>query len=254
MFNHLFFDEPVCLGDAFVMNAIVHHYASECTKLYYPVKDHFYDTLSCLYKECNNIEIYRWQNHDIRDEFVRANNISLIKSLPLDTTVLHRVNCELEHIHIHWPQQIYDNFNILFSRRYTDFKMPSNIEGQDELYDKLTGGEKEYILLHRFSGTNLNGIEIDVNGFREIYKLGPPIKIIEIIEGTTTNMLQYKRLIENATEIHCIPSSFFNLVDSMIPEVNGNLFFHDIRRNSIMRVNSRWNKHLWNVVSYGARF
>jgi hypothetical protein len=66
-------------------------------------------------------------------------------------------------------------------------------------------------------------------------------------------MLQYKKLIENAAEIHCVASSFFNLVDSMIFDLKGVPIFHDIRRNSLMKVNSRWNEYKWQVVTYGIR-
>jgi hypothetical protein len=136
--------------------------------------------------------------------------------------------------------------------RYLDFHFPKYVEGTEELYNRLTEGEKDYILVHRFSSDHPDGIPINLKDYRK-ERGAPDVKVIEIREGQTDNMLKYKKLIDNALEIHCIPSSFFNLVDSVIPDVKGELHFHDIRKNSLMKVNSLWNDHKWQIVTYGVR-
>ena len=251
-FDKLFFDSSVGLGDAFVMNGIVHHYARSCGTLYYPARAEFYETLKCLYQDYPNIEVWRFYSNDQEDQFIASNNLPRIRSTPLITSEIHRIGCEKEHIHVHWPQQVYENFDIPFKMRYLDFHFPKNVPGEDELFDRLTEGAKEYVLVHRFASDHPDGIPIDITNFRAVKGL-PDIKIIEIREGQTTNMLQYKKLIEHASEIHCIPSSFFNLVDSMVTKIPAIPFFHDIRKNSLMKVNSRWNEHRWDIVTYGIR-
>jgi len=251
-FDKLFFDSAVGLGDAFVYNAIVHHYARMSNTLYYPARGEFYETIKCLYQDFPNIEVWRFYNQEQEDLFIQSNNLVRLKSYPLITSEIHRIGCPKEYIHVHWPQQIYENFDIPFKMRYMDFHMPKDIPGQDELYETLTEGETDYVVVHRYASDHPNGIPLDVPAFRKLSDL-PDKKIIEIREGQTTNMLQYKKLVENAAEIHCIPSSFFNFVDSMVPDCKGALFFHDIRRNSLMKVNSRWNNHRWQIVTYGIR-
>lgn len=252
MFDKLFFDSAVGLGDAFVMNGIVHHYARMCGTLYYPARGEFYETLTCLFKDFPNIEVWRFYNAEQQDVFVETMDIHRIRSYPLITSEIHRVGCEPEYIHVHWPQQVYENWDIPFKMRYLDFHMPKDIPGSEELYEQLTEGEKDYIIVHRYASDHPNGIPIDITSFRKINNQ-PDMKIIEIREGQTTNMLQYKTLIERAKEIHCIPSSFFNLVDSMANHIDAKLVFHDIRKNSLMKVNSRWNNHCWDIVTYGVR-
>lgn len=251
-FEKLFFDSSVGLGDAFVMSGIVHHYARLCDKLYYPARADFFETLTCLYKDFPNIEVWRFYDQDQENFFVENNKLARIRSTPLITSEIHRIGCEKEYIHVHWPQQVYENFDIPFKMRYLDFHMPSQIDGTEELYEKLTEGATEYVLVHRYASDHPDGIGLDINAFRAVSGL-PERKIIEIAPGQTTNMLQYKTLIERASEIHCIPSSFFNLVDSMVTKINGLCFFHDIRKNSLMKVNSNWNNHKWNIVTYGLR-
>ena len=252
-FDKLFFDRCVGLGDAFVMNPIVHHYARMCKTLYYPARGEYFETLKCLYQEYPNIEVWRFYSNDQEDVFLKTYpDVIHLKSLPLITQEIDRKNCELEKIQIHWQQQLYENWDIPFKMRYLDFHMPKTVAGSAELYAWLTEGVDDYILVHRYASDHPDGIAIDVPGYRALKGLAPK-KIIEIRPGQTENMLQYKKLIENAAEIHCVASSFFNLVDSMIFDIKGVPIFHDIRKNSLMKVNSRWNEYKWQVVTYGIR-
>ena len=79
------------------------------------------------------------------------------------------------------------------------------------------------------------------------------MKIIQIQTGHTPNLLDYMQLIRHAQEIHCIPSAFHCLVDSVIPQTNAALFYHDVKVNTLMHVNSRWNAWRWNVVYYDVK-
>jgi hypothetical protein len=91
---------------------------------------------------------------------------------------------------------------------------------------------------------------MNVPAFREANGL-LPIKIIEIEEGITDNMMHYVKLIQNAQEIHVVPSSFHCLVDSI--DTNAKLFFHDLREKTSMFINSSWNTKQWTVVNYNQR-
>jgi hypothetical protein len=249
----VFFDSSVGLGDALVMNAIVHHYARMSDTLYYPARAEFFESLKCLYQDFPNIEVWRFYSTEQEKIFLDTTpDVVRIHSLALITSEIDRKGCELERIQVHWPQQIYENFDIPFKMRYLDFHMPKEIPGQDELYDRLTEGHSEYILMHRYASDHPDGIPLEISFFRKSRGL-PDIKIIEVKAGQTDNIFNYKKLIENASEIHCVASSFFNLVDSMLNTVKGVPVFHDIRKNSLMKVNSRWNNHRWEIVTYAIR-
>jgi hypothetical protein len=105
--------------------------------------------------------------------------------------------------------------------------------------------------VHRQTGDHPKGLPINVSGFRHANGF-PEIKIIDIVPEITNNMMQYVKLIQNAQEIHCVPSSFHCLVDSM--PTSAKLFFHDIREKTAMAVNSSWNNEKWNMVNYAERF
>lgn len=250
-FEKLFWDNAVGLGDAIVLNGAIRHWAELCEILYYPARAAYFDTLNCLYQDVANVEVWRFFDDSQHDVFILSNNIPRIRVPPLITTRLHRINCEEEYIHINWPQQVYESINVPFHMRYTNFKLPNYIPGEFELYDRLTEGTRNYALVHRRSGTNAAGIDLNYDPYHgtNIQNL----KVIEIQEGQTSNLLNYMKLIRNAKEIHCIASSFFNLVDSVCKDIPARCFFHDARKNSIMQVNSRWNDHRWTIIDYSTR-
>lgn len=59
----------------------------------------------------------------------------------------------------------------------------------------------------------------------------------------TGSILQYCHMIEHATEIHCIDSSFFHLVESLKPM--GNLFYHKNARANSTEYNPI---HKWTTI------
>ena len=128
--------------------------------------------------------------------------------------------------------------------------LPKEIPGVDEVYNNLTKGEKDYIIVHKNSSAE-GDYPIDLWNWRR-NQIGsvPDIKIIEIQIGQTTNMLSYMKLIENAKEIHCVNSSFFCLIDSVSKRIQPKLFYHDIRMNNITQTNCAANGNRWTVVDY----
>jgi hypothetical protein len=153
---------------------------------------------------------------------------------------------------VNWDRQVYEFFDILYSDRYRNFSLPKYIEGEDELFDRLTEGAKDYVLFNQQTGVHLGGVNIDINTFRKASGL-PDIKLIEITNSITNNMIQYRKLIQNAQEIHCVNTSFFWLVDSMHKQTNARLFYHDRRANSTQQVNTRWNDYRWAIVAYSEK-
>lgn len=147
-----------------------------------------------------------------------------------------------------WDLQIYSNFDVPYHHRYTSFRLPEMTDNAIKLYDELSGGEP-YVLLHRYSSHQPGGYYLNIEEFRAAYNL-PDIKIIEVKEGITNNMMDYTKLIMEASEIHCVASSFFALVDSMVDKTRADLYLHDMRSTAQMRFNSDYNGHRWKIVQY----
>jgi len=238
------------LGDHFVLSAIALECARHCQKLYIPSHVWAYPTIRCLYQDVSNIEVVPFKTLEDHRVFHAANNLREIVLPPISASDVYFPGMkEVLSIPVDWERQIYEQAELSYHRRYTGFKLPNKVEGADELYEKLTEGESKYALFHQQSGTNPDGYHILIEHFRRVSNL-PDMKIIEIREGTTENLLQYITLISNATEIHGITSSFLCLVDSIATQIPAKLFLHDIRLNFLTLYNCKWNGFKWNRVQY----
>ena len=244
IFDKLFFIGPMSLGDSFVTSGIANYYGDRCSELHYPTLPKYFKTLKTLFQDHPNITVIQLNGPDMENDYVSHHRLSRIMRTGFET---HNIkNFEIVPM---WDVQLYANYGLSFDLRYTNFRLPKNINGSDELYQTLSGGEP-YILVHRYTGHHPHGLPMNVPAFREANGL-LPIKIIEIEEGITDNMMHYVKLIQNAQEIHVVPSSFHCLVDSI--DTNAKLFFHDLREKTSMFINSSWNTKQWTVVNYNQR-
>lgn len=245
IFDKLYFVGPMDLGDHFVHAGIINYYADRCNELHVPVKPHNYDTVSTLFWENSNVRVVVLNENE--DDYVRRNNLGRINNWwPMFFTDINNRRTSLM-----WEEQCYLHYEVPFRNRYDNFRLPKNIPRSDYLFDKLTN-KKPYALVHRITGLHPLGLPINVPLYRQMNSL-PEIDLIEIVPGLTNNMLDFVKLIENADEIHCVNSSFFCLVDSIHKRTKMQLFFHDIRADSIVRVNNEYNKNCWTKVFYNEK-
>jgi len=247
IFDKLFFLGPMTLGDNFVYSGVAHYYGDRCEELHLPVFAAFYDTMKTLYQDHPHIKVVEMMPYDQgENQYVKDHGLSRLIRHDMFRTEINGVP-----VSVMWDEQIYAQFELPFGLRYSNFRLPKHIAGSQELYTRLSNNEP-YILVHKFTGLHPDGIPIDIAGFRKANNL-PDIKVIEVTAGITTDMMQYVELIKNATEIHCVPSSFFCLVDSIYDKTNAKLFYHDVRANTLMRINSKWNNNPWNIVNYATK-
>jgi hypothetical protein len=251
IFDRLVFSEVGHLGDNLVQVGVVNYYADHCEELHLIVQEARLKTLTSLYKEHPNIKIIRCGTANLIEftkQYAKETGISLIKNV--DQPHMEFINGVW--VPVDWPMHYYDFYGLLFSMRYTNFRVPTYVEGSEELYEKLSNREP-YILTHRrFSEKFPKGYPINISEYRKAANL-PDYRIIDVKPDITEDLMQYVTLIKNAKEIHCVDSSFYQLVDGMFDKTQAKLYFHCIRAFSALRVNSKWNNHRWKYIDYGVR-
>lgn len=252
-FENLYLVCPLSLGDQFVINAIVHHFADRAHSLWLPVVPQFWETVKCLYQDWPNIHLVPYLGAEREAHLVREKGLAVVNFrtvFELSKLPLAGSDSSIE-IPVMWDRQIYEHFDWCYNVRYQQFRWPSHVAGAERLYHALNPSGQPYVLWHKHTSRHVGGLDIDLASWRPAAGL-PNLPIVEVELGHSPNLLDYQLLIERAAEIHVVPSSFHCLVDSILDKTAATLFFHDARRDTLLQPNSRWNAWRWHVVDYGA--
>lgn len=242
---------PLGLGDFFVCNSLIRDWANLAQELYLPVPQQSLPTVKCLYSEVPNVKPILFPGLDHERDFIAKHNLSVInfRTIFETTPIWYAGNPTWDTIAVYWDRQIYEFWDVPFSSRYRNFQLPKVIPGAEPLRLKLNPYNEPFVLWHPSAGDRPSGFDIDLVQWRRANGL-PDKKIISIEPGHTDNMLDYIKLIQQADEIHVVGSSFHCLVDSICSELKADLFYHDVRKTTVMQINSRWNNYRWNPVRY----
>jgi len=254
MIKELIFHHHPGLGDHFICNGMVHTYAEQFDKIYLSCRERFLKTIECLYQDYPNIVTKPFDNDWNALEsgvasWAQESKIPYLK-IGYDKviyTYLERENHDSKWVSVNFDRQFYEQADVLYAARYNKFKLPKEIEGSKELYEKVVGDTKDYILVHD-SSSESDGYSFDMFGWRN--GQNSDLTIIKIQDNITDNLLQWIDVIRNAKEIHVSPSSVFCLVDSICSGLESDLYFHDLRSNSLFQVNSLLNDNRWIIVDY----
>ena len=234
MLNPIIVYHHLGLGDHFICNGLVNDIA-ERIPVYLICKDTYFPTISCLYGDNFAVKPIAITNSSYESEVEQVKVLEREMRLPLYTIGFANID------HTRFDQNFYEFANIPFEYRYTKFKLPKFTVGAINLFTKLYQGQ-EYILAHTQSSEGSYDINIESD-----------LPIIYVNPNETNNMMNWCDLIKYATEIHCIPSSFYCLVDSMANNIKAKLFYHSMRRGTLLQPNNQYNNNRWNIIEYATK-
>lgn len=222
------------LGDHFICNGMVNELSKDA-RIYLICKEAYYETVSCLYTDNFNVKPIFLHDDNYHGEIEQVKNIQNI--LQKDILRIGFQNID----HTKFDRSFYESISMPFEYRYSRFCLPKINQKSMNLYHKLSKG-KEYALVHRQSSERQYDINITTD-----------LPLIDVNIGETKNMMNWVDLIKNASQIHCVPSSFYCLVDSMAPNLKSKLFYHNVRRGTLLNPNNTFNNNCWNVIEYDSK-
>jgi hypothetical protein len=254
------------LGDAFVINGAIRHYSKIYDKIIYVCRNVYYEQISFMYADNKNILIYPinlggeiytqiinhiYINKEIENLFDKYNidfiPMKYFKNIYepriLSNTIIKRNNDLIDY-----PNFMYDELNLDPNIRYTQFKINRDYNRENELYNKLVNIiGKDYIII---IDDNERNYKIDTKYIQNknlpVYYLGNKSqnKDVRLDELKDPYVVNYIKLLENATEIHTIESSIHILIDQL--SINNNVYIHAYLRNG--NINNRVTVHNNNKI------
>lgn len=249
--NEIYIASLLALGDAITIKPLVKLWCSQYRKLYYATNPENIVSVSALFADLPMVIIVPYTSAEDEQQFINQHNLPVLnlRNIVARTPVVYHGYDQRIEIAINYDRQLYEYFEVPYSWRHKGWHANFDLDAAQRLYDMLNPTHEPYVLWHKSMSYYPQGVPIDLSSYRQ--NLGKTdIKIIDILPEHTQNILDYYLLIQRAQEIHCVPSSFHALVDSLIPHTKAELYYHDIKHNSLLQVNCWSNKFRWNAVYY----
>lgn len=230
------------LGDHIVCNGMINYFSQNLKTIYLPVKDAYFDQISYLYKNNPRIKFIPLTTFSFlkkpryieKDEIRRVKNFSKRNNLQL---LMVGYSKTFNPFNLSFYKQL----GIPYDYSFEYFENPSDIEKQCKLLDHLReeyNANGDFQLVHNQSSYGKADL-----------KINPELQTIYVDKSTDIfkNIFIYKKVIEEAKEIHCLDSSFLHLVERT--NTTGKIYFHNIKTNNHSAANLHLVKN-WKKVDY----
>jgi len=184
--------------------------------------------------------------HSIAWMFQSSNNIfpTVVTSGREARQLAKFLNATYQTVGIHnidikrFDESFYEEYKIPFEYRWSKSAVPPGPQSED-LFEKMNPKHEPYILVCRTeSGNNTYPLRIENLS---------SLKVIEI-HPATSNIYDWTKLVENASEIHSIDTSFLHFVENVLyGKADKPLFYHLAKK----KLKSAFSRKLhWTLVHY----
>ena len=198
VFTHLGF------GDHIICNGIVRNLADK----------HKDVTVLCLRQKKNLLEFMYRDNKKIIIQEIETEKEALdMKSSLGERLKIIGHNCSGRN-YKSFDRWFYAMAGIEYQNRFKEFYIQRDQGEEQRLFEKYVGSEKEYAFLHDDPS---RGFVIDRSRIRN------DIKIIE--NNVNNNFFNYRKIFENATELHLMQSGIYDFTNN-IPLKKPKIFVH----------------------------
>jgi hypothetical protein len=241
------------LGDAIVLKPLIKILATQYQNMYYPCRKENWTSATSLFFDIPNLSLVNCNSDHEERYWLEQNPVPILnlRSIIQETPIWYHEWPTAVPVAVMYDRQLYEYFDIPYSRRYQLWTAKFDHDAAQQLYDQLNPNNQPYVLWHNSMSYLPQGASVDFENWRSSVGL-PKIKVIDVCP-LTDNLLDWRLLIERAEEIHCVSSSFHCLVDSILEKTKANLYYHNLRHNAILQINSAGNNYRWQCVDYNFR-
>ena len=213
------------LGDSIICNGLVNFLSKKYKNIFLPVKENLLEKINYLYSENNKISTFCIKNESRDEDILKFADENKLKILKLGFESVGTASFNLA---------FYKQIGLPYRYTYKYFQLPyandKEVELKEHLIKYYNVDPNNYSVVHneyQWPGGvfDLKGVDqsnaIFVTRESDIFK----------------NLFLYRRVIQDATSIHCINSSFLHLVERV--KTNAKLHYHHLRKNR-MHLSNKW--------------
>jgi|TARA_R110000824_G_scaffold301978_2_gene489910 hypothetical protein len=197
------------LGDHIICNALYRHYCDKGNTVIIPVKAHNTQAVQDMFSDKENAFVLSLNSGSPDEEMVSSSveyasmGYELVRLGNFGSNFLVDQSTRYDH-------NFYNQAGVDFDERWNSFYAPSNQEREEEVYEFLCD-KQEYVFLHE---DIQRGFIVNRHYIDKKYKIVSPVSN-GLNSENKFRFCDYRKVIENASEIHCIESSFCALIESL---------------------------------------
>lgn len=206
MSKFLFISGPRALGDAVICNGLYRELADKNEFCVIPVRKSLLPSYSQMFADLDNIKFLTSPDSVTR----KATYASQFFFDRMEAKVI-RIGFAGKNFpsseKVRWDENYYMQANLDFNLRWQKFFVPEDLEKEKLLYEILGCENEPYLFLHDDRDRKFKVLQKYLPYNLRVIRPDPNIKGFTIFD--------YRKVIKNAIEIHCIESSFSALIESM---------------------------------------
>ena len=206
------------LGDHILCNGLYRHFSQLRKQVIITVKQNYVSEIRYMLRDCGNVNILPLP---LRRSWSYTRLLKMIsRPLPIEIVGLGSYGNNFFPKGVRFDQNFYDQAGINFDFRWSKFEVPRNYKRENEIFRLLGCHSGPYIFLHEDKNR-----EFVINRKRIDSKL----KIVEPVTGLSQfSLFDYRKVLEEASEIHLIESSFAAFAESI--DLTQKLYAHRYAR------------------------
>jgi hypothetical protein len=193
------------LGDHILCNGLYRHFSQSRRHVIITVKQNYVNEIRYMLRDCPNIKILPLP---LRRSWTFTRLIQIIsRPLPIEIVGLGSYGINFFPMGVRFDQNFYDQAGMDFDFRWSKFKVPRDDRRENEIFELLGCHSGPYVFLHEDKNREF---VIDRK------RIDSKLKIVEPIVGSKQfSLFDYRKVLEGASEIHLIESSFAAFAESI---------------------------------------
>jgi hypothetical protein len=186
------------LGDHIICNGMVRHFCKKYDNIVVFCKDQYYENVSYMYRDLNNLEIFSFLDDQQVIDFINRN--ITVKNNLIKPGFENLDSC-LDRMT--FDEAFYYLAGLDFQIRFDEFYFERDLEKEEEVCKTLNPDGEKYIFV---LDDPKRGYNIDMDKVTNEYKV--------IRNDYQFKMFDYIKLLENAEEIHTMQTGFLDMINS----------------------------------------